>query len=322
MKKFNLMAVLLVLFGASTIAQTNITLNINHQLGGEELTFNTTSTNNLGDDFEIERLEYYLSRFTLVHDGGSETSVNDVWALVQGDETYSIELGSHDINSIESIRFHVGVGQDVNHEDPSAYDSDHPLAPQMPSMHWGWTSGYRFMAIEGNGGSNLNELYELHGLGDDNYFETTVVITANAESEEIVLELEADCNRILEDIGLDMGLIVHGDYGEAQRTLENMRDYVFSASANTVGTSFANAQVKTLLFPNPSIDGVFTLKLDDISGQTFQIEIKNILGQTIFAKSGFTSNQKFTYQLNTAGIYFVNLRQGNSVVSSQKLIVQ
>ncbi|MBK7304311.1 MAG: hypothetical protein IPI90_13940 [Saprospiraceae bacterium] len=26
---------------------------------------------------------------------------------------------------------------------------DSPLAFQDPSMHWGWTSGYRFIALEG-----------------------------------------------------------------------------------------------------------------------------------------------------------------------------
>ena len=67
-------------------------------------------------------------------------------------------LGSHDITTLESVRFGVGRSEH-NHLDPSAYPGDHPLAPQLPSMHWGWASRYfhRF-GMEGWAGEGFLKL--------------------------------------------------------------------------------------------------------------------------------------------------------------------
>jgi len=127
-------------FTLSSNAQVNTELRIYHMLGSQAFQMSTTAQNDLGHDFQVERLQYYVSNFSVVHDGGTETAVNvDTIALMNAaDGIFStIELGSLNITSVESVKFYIGVPQPTNNADPSLYGPDHPLAPQSPSMHWG-----------------------------------------------------------------------------------------------------------------------------------------------------------------------------------------
>lgn len=72
------------------------------------------------------------------------------------------------VNKVEAITFSVGVEQAYNHLDPASFPPDDPLAPQNPEMHWGWVSGYRFAAVEGEAGPNLDQHFEIHSIGDAN----------------------------------------------------------------------------------------------------------------------------------------------------------
>ena len=56
-------------------------------------------------------------------------------------------MGPWDIEGVRGVKLHLGVDPAHNHADPSTYASDHPLSLQNPTMHWGWSAGYRFMAI-------------------------------------------------------------------------------------------------------------------------------------------------------------------------------
>ena len=174
MTKFVLSLTTLLLLSFSVMAQNTVQLNINHKLGTDVFAMNTAAQNNMGNDFNVTRLQYYMAEISIVHDGGTETTITDLYALVDASSATTLDLGSHNINSIEGVNFHIGVDQGKNHADPASYNMGHPLAPKNPSMHWGWTSGYRFIAFEGKGGVNLNQTFELHGLGDVNYFKVTV----------------------------------------------------------------------------------------------------------------------------------------------------
>ncbi len=155
-------------------AQQNVKFNINHKLANSSFAFNQTTSNDLGDNFNFDRFEYYLSEIKLIHDGGQISSVANTWVLVDASQTTSIDLGSFPITSLEGIRFSVGVETPANHNDPSLYSGNHPLSPKSPSMHWGWAAGYRFAAIEGKTGTSMNQIWQIHALGDANYRTQTV----------------------------------------------------------------------------------------------------------------------------------------------------
>ena len=79
----------IALLAASTLlsAQNNISLQINHKLGANDFEFNTESENDLGETFDVIRIEYYLSSIVVYHDGGSMTAIEDLYILANGSET-------------------------------------------------------------------------------------------------------------------------------------------------------------------------------------------------------------------------------------------
>ena len=240
--------------------------------------------------------------------------------LVDANEATSIELGNFDITDVESIRFHIGVEEASNHLDPASYPNTYPLSPQFPSMHWGWSAGYRFVAMEGNASSSLNVLYQLHGLGDQNYFMTQVDLTATATDGTININLDADYNRALENIEVNPGLIVHGTFGAALTILENFRDYVFSPSIITSAADLSEINAFEV-FPNPAVDGVSNIKLSVKTQGNYQVEIRNILGQTISTQIISGLESIIPVNLPNDGIYFINLIKDGKFIVTEKLIV-
>lgn len=240
-----ILSLLVVAFvGVSANAQVNTELRIYHMLGTQAFQMSTTAQNNLGEDFQVDRLQYYMSNFSIVHDGGVETTVSsDTIALMNAaDGAFStVELGNHSITNVEGVKFHIGVPQPTNNENPALYGPDHPLAPQSPSMHWGWASGYRFLAYEGKGGMNFSQTFQMHGLGNNNYFQTSVTATGQMVNGTLVIALDADYIRGVENINVGNGVIAHGVDQEDLTALENFRDYVFSASSQDL---IASARIR------------------------------------------------------------------------------
>lgn len=306
MKKitFLLSIIGLLLFGKSGISQTNFTLVIDHKLGLNDFQMNQVAQNNLGNDIKLSRLQYYVTRFSIVHDGGQVMPINDnVVALVDAGNYTSIPLGSlSNIGTVEGIKFHIGVYQPKNNADPSLEPSGSPLALQSPSMHWGWTSGYRFIALEGLSGMSLNQTTELHGLGNQNYFETTVMVSSEALNGGQVISISADYTEGLRDINVSAGLVVHATNQQAAQMIGNFRDYVFSA-----GQSVASISTKTFenvkIFPIPAHGQVTIETPTDFEGA--EASILNIGGQLV-QKFKLEAGQK-EINFNDTGVYMIIL---------------
>ncbi len=319
MKKILLLAILFLMLSINSFAQNNIQFKINHKLGDTDFAMETGAKNNINHDFEVTRLEYYISEISITHDGGTETAIQDVWILVDAEGTTQVDLGDHNINSVEKVSFHIGVDPDHNHADPSSYPSSHPLAPQLPSMHWGWTAGYRFIAFEGYGGSAFNQLFQLHGLGDNNYFKTEVDLNLTASNNEILISLDADYARALENIGVNSGVIVHGDNLQAKQCLENFRDFVFSPASETTST-IDFSEVNTFnIFPNPA-KGNATITLETTQNLNYQISVTNILGKQIMFFDEVGSNSTIDINIDNAGFYFINLIKEGHPIITKKLV--
>lgn len=311
----------LTLIAAASFAQTDVTLRINHKLGSADFAYDQVAQNNLGQEFKATRLEYYLSQVTIVHDGGMETAVPlDTVALVQpGTEiATSIPLGNYSVTSIESVKFYIGIQEPTNNEDPSLYSVDHPLGPKSPSMHWGWTAGYRFVAYEGFGGSGFSQNFQLHGLGNENYFEIERDVNVVDESGVLVMDLNADYTRGVENIDLAGGTISHGSTGEAKTTLENWRDFVFGNYAVGIETNELSANWS--VYPNPST-GLVTLKVED-NATAATVQISNVLGevlQTINLADALTQE----VELTQSGIFmFTILDQSGIAIETKRVVIK
>jgi hypothetical protein len=209
------------------LAQNNISLIINHKLGKKTYTYNQSGENDLGQKFKISRVDYYISKISIIHDGGLVTPVPEKYILVKGDTKLVSELGLFNIKKVEGIKFHIGVDPLKNTSDPTLYKEPHPLALKSPSMHWGWASGYRFVTLEGNAGINFNTKFELHGLFDQNYFEQTIMVKGKNSEKGIVINLKADYNKALKGISVKDGPISHGINKTDLVVLTNFKNHVF-----------------------------------------------------------------------------------------------
>lgn len=301
-KKYILVALSLCFFGIAN-AQQNLELKINHMLGSQAFSMETTAANSLGDDFKVSRLEYYISDIEIKNGAGEYIAVEDTWLLVRPEEdaNASFSLGTIDEEmTVEGIRFHIGVGPDVNHEDPSLYEASHPLAPKSPSMHWGWASGYRFVAIEGKSGADLISTFEFHALGDDNYFQTEATSSVETTDDMTTIRINANYEDALVGIDMSSGVVIHGDYGDAERLLKNFRDYVFMNSEG-VGVAENDTEAQITIYPSHATDGYFNVS--NSGDHLASIEVYNYAGQLVKQQDG---TQNFI-RIEQKGVYTVLL---------------
>lgn len=315
----SIFTILALTFALSAFSQTPVNLNIYHKLGTADFAYNQPSQNNMmNGNFKLTRMEYYMTKFTIIHDGGMITTVpSSVVAIVKANEQTSIALGSFNVTNIEGVKFHIGVHTPANHQDPSVQPSGAPLSFQSPSMHWGWTSGYRFIALEGKTGTAMNQTTELHGLGDANYFETTVMAVGNLFNGEYFVNVDADYNRALENINISQGVIVHGENQEAGVMVANFKNYVFSPSASLAGLT-ENIAENTSVYPIPSNGSVTISTPANFVGNS--IKIFDLSGKLIQEHTLTSGQNKLNVSLQNKGFYILDFYQNDDKLFSKKVL--
>lgn len=271
-----------------------------------------------GVAYEPRRLEYYVSHPVIVHDGGQRTAPKRAYFLVNGGTETVLDLGDMDVEVIEGIEFSIGVDSASNHLDPANYPEDHPLAYQDPSMHWGWVSGYRFVAYEGKCGDGLLHTFEIHSIGDELY--KTVQLTTGAEvsADTLVIPLVADYGRLLEDIEIDGGLYAHGNLGAATQIMNNFETRVFSAPlVSSIQNGAEAADIR--LMPNPS--GVFsTLEWSAVT-EAGWIEIHDVAGNLVNSLRTGPGMSRVVLEAPLPGLYFVRVGMDGGGVAVRKWVV-
>ncbi len=308
---------MLMVFGLH--AQQNVYLEIHHQLNGQPFTMGDQGQNNLGHAFDVNRLEYYISRITIEHDGGQEILLPDTYFLVQGNQTFDELLGSFNIMQIEAITFAVGVDSARNHLDPASYAATHPLAPKSPSMHWGWVAGYRFAVMEGSSGTGLNQIYEVHALGNSNYNYQHIQTAGETDSGDLVIRLYADYAEAFYNIPLDQGMIQHGESHEAAGFLSNFALRVFESSEGNGPTFLAEQNASVVrAFPNPAVRqihidasnaGISVDRYEWVNTQGALVEAGSLEGLVIA-----------TPEVN--GMYLLHLYAGTEWITVKRIMVQ
>lgn len=301
----------------SALSQKDVYFVMNHFLDSSPFQFDASATNNIGQQFDLDRVQYYISEIKLVHDGGQITDVPSTWLLVDAGSPVNKLLGNFSITNLEAIKFAVGVEAATNHLDPSTYPMTHPLAPQAPSMHWGWTSGYRFAALEGNSGSGFSQTFELHGLGDQNYFPITLNTAGQDNNGDLNIVINADYKGALQDINVASGPVSHGESGEAKKMLQNFTTYVFTSveGNQSIGVEEMKSQ-KVSVAPNPSSNNI---KLS-IQDNTSKVEVKVIdrVGKVVYQST--LTNDEAILPKQIPGVYFVNITQKGEVVKTIKVV--
>ena len=299
-------------FSFNSFSQKEVFLHLHHLLGEAAFQMDSVSHNDMGNAFTLQRLEYYISEIRLIHDNGNIIEIDKYYILANGSIDSSYSLGIYDIENLEAIHFSVGVDETANHSDPSSYDASHPLSPKFPSMHWGWAAGYRFVALEGKTGDNFLLDFQVHALGDQNYFETIIETTGDELPDgSIEINIDADYTKAISGINISQGLVVHGDYGAAIDVMKNFNEHVFTASEGQTTSTINEEQLQFNVLPNPN-RGVFYLDgLNNSIDPKRDISIMDNLGRNVPGKF-YRENNRMRIELPNSGIYFISVRYGKN----------
>lgn len=316
----NILLILGILCTALTVnAQKNVTLKINHKLGSSNFAFNQTAQNDLGQPFQITRIDYYISKITLIHDGGMTTAIPDRYILAKGSNAVSELLGNFNITNIEGIRFSIGVDSPANNADPSLQPTLSPLYFQSPSMHWGWSAGYRFVALEGKTGTGFTTVFELHGLWNANYFEQTVNVTGVNTGNDITIYLNADYTQALKGVNVSTGPLEHGHNGADLTVLENFRDHVFTAGSPTALHDIT-VDKGVAVYPNPS-KGQFRISYTQAGIKAGSYQLVDLNGRVI--ESNIVAHpDQISLSGKYTGTYFLVLFQEAQPVWGRKVVLE
>ncbi len=314
MKKFTLIGAFLL--AALSYGQVNVILDIHHKLAYSDFSYEHPCSNNLGNSFSFTRAEYYISKISLVHDGGQKTAVTDKYLMVKANEPLSETLGSYNITNLEGIELGIGVDYASNHLDPSTQPKGHPLWFQGPSMHWGWASGYRFVAFEGLGGAGGDQIWQLHALGDKNYGHAIIPTTGEMINGDLVISLAADCEKALRGITVSGNLNYHGEDQQAPMIMQNFQNHVYTDISGKVGLH-ENSVLNFSLSPNPS-QGQTTLRLVETQAGA-ELVIFDVSGKIVWQTQLSNQTQILLPNLQT-GVYQVALLKNGNRLTSKKLI--
>ncbi len=318
MKKEWLLFILLIL-SLNIQAQKNVYLKINHLLGDQAFAFEKKTKNNLDQEFNFTRLDYFISNIKLYHNNGDSIYLNDLYLLIRNNEPVNQLLGNFNVTSLDSISFYIGIDSLNNHADPTLWPPDHALAPKTPDMHWGWASGYRFVAIEGNNGPDLAFQFQVHALG--NHLKKTVRLPLNGlsgQGDEINITLDANYSNATYDTNFNKLVFIHGSTKEAINVMVNFGKRVFAVS-----TISSVSEVKTDLLkvlPNPVTGDVATIDLGTSELEKAVLIIQDMSGAEVVFKDNL--QRIVQVHLPATGMYIAEVRANNKLLARGIIIKQ
>ncbi|SFT54998.1 Por secretion system C-terminal sorting domain-containing protein [Lishizhenia tianjinensis] len=316
----NLLLFCALVFAGFANAQVDVNLLIHHTFNNQTPVMNTPGLIRNGEEIKFTRIQYYITRISVIHDGNQVTPISDdTVALVNVDHglNTTIELGEVNATTLEGVKFHIGVYAPVNNENPSLQPAGHPLAPSLPNMHWGWAAGYRFAALEGVAGTNFSQMWQLHGLGNSNYFETDEIMTGSTVINGVqTLEVHADYSGALNGLSVSQGLISHGEIGEAKKMLQNFSTDVFYPSAIASTEKVATPATEIIAFPNPSTDGHVNISSNK---EMTTLYIYDAAG-TLITESSIENKKEAQIQLENKGVYLLKVMDVDGVLTTRKIV--
>ena len=211
--------------------KTTLEFHFDYVVNGDALVIDDVYTlDGVAVSFNVAN--FYVGGLRLMNEAGEMTMLEDLYLLVKPDQT-EFDLGEITSDHYHMTRFNVGILADDNdqsEDDFTMRDGNvDPLGMQLPSMHWGWNAGYRFMRVDGlvdaDGDGTPESAMEFH-IGTDNLLtEAMVMIHKEVEAEKTnIVEIQVDLAKLFTDIDLSTDNITHtGDGLElAQKVAANI----------------------------------------------------------------------------------------------------
>jgi hypothetical protein len=307
---------ILILISFSALGQTKeVSIHFNHKYNGANFNFDSTYVVDGTTPIKFDRLEYYLHINSLSNNDGDTTYLSDTYLLVNPSQN-QYNIGPFEISDVNSLFFNIGVALEVNHNDPSLWNASHPLSPQDPSMHWGWAAGYRFVALEGmidkNNDGIIETVVQYHPV-DDSYYSEIITCDGVVETNStITFFIEANYDKLIENIGTDQGGVYHGLHDENQLLINNfIYNNVFTVPENL---NLKEISISNTAFPNP-FSNTIQLNLNENS----IVKVYNSLGILVDAYKLDKGQQQINTQTLLNGVYILSL-QSKSGTENIKLL--
>jgi hypothetical protein len=138
----------------------SLTIQFKPKVNGQNLVLNQTYKNSDANNFEIERLKFYISDLTITVAGRS-VLLSEI-ALLDASKPASMELNFDDFDNVTITQIGFGLGVKPSFNNPSKsidYDlgqfaAAHPLSASQ-NMFWGMTNDYRFFMLEGKSDTSV-----------------------------------------------------------------------------------------------------------------------------------------------------------------------
>jgi cytochrome c peroxidase len=235
---------ILACFGQIAMAAPKLEMLLTPKLNGVPIAFDRLAyTNAQGQSLSVSRLDLLLSDFAVHTSDGTwlEQPNWQAWlALASGRSRFSI-TNLPDL-AIDRIRFHIGLPPQVNHSNPAQYAPDHALNPNLNGMHWSWSGGYIFFALEGHWQTRSNEVsgYVYHLANDPMLMTVALPIGFPARTDQ-PLNLQLDLDPLFSTAFTEDSLSTHSRKGDSfANSLKDKITHTFTISLADKTPSFSD----------------------------------------------------------------------------------
>ncbi|MBK1880562.1 MbnP family protein [Pelagicoccus mobilis] len=185
-------SLLLLFLNALTLAQENtpypaspaplhlsLTLRVDDtplHLNSLRYTLPSTQHQTPSTQYSITRLSFLLSHLAFQTADGTWVEAHDKYAYFDAKKRILSFDTSIPPGDYQALRFNIGLPPEANHADPAQYPARHPLNPDHNQLHWTWSSGYIFLALEGRHYKTDKTLggYVYHFANDPNLTPITI----------------------------------------------------------------------------------------------------------------------------------------------------
>lgn len=170
MKKFILTNLFIGLFHLANAQKTgSLSLSFENYVGTEMVSLNNKNyKNNVGEQFNINLLQYYVSNFRLTKQDGSEYIVpkDECYFLIKESEPSSKNISLKNIpkGKYTGVKFIIGIDSLKSASDITERKGCLDIGGEGKDMYWAWNSGYIFVKMEGTSPQILkdNSIYNYH----------------------------------------------------------------------------------------------------------------------------------------------------------------
>ena len=163
---------LVSVIGVGQVQAVTLEISLRSTFNGDPLLLDSLRyPNSAGETISFTRLSYLVSGFALEGEDGVWIELSDRYAWIDAAKRRTtFQLDDVPAGKYRALRFQLGPDAAANTADPAKLAADHPLNPNLNSLHWSWQGGYIFLAVEGHYRTGSSELkgYAYHLARDPN----------------------------------------------------------------------------------------------------------------------------------------------------------